>query len=148
MRLLALFLLAASAFAQAPANWLGAGASYNPYADPGGWIAYATLLSQKGPVYSFSEITITNATKGKFTPQTSVTTGFATTLRTFGPVSVMGLANVGVTTSSNATGSAYAGGGVVLWQIKPSLTLVVGAQMLRTSAQMQAVYSFGVGRSW
>jgi len=145
-KLIALFLFAVGlSWAQdAPKNWLGAGASYaQPHVD--GWGAYAKLLSASGPIYSFSEITFT-APKGKL--QTTTTTGVATLVAKHGKLKVFGFGNVGLAGSAAATGAAYAGGGVGIYELKNGFNIAVGAQFLKSNAGNQTIYSFGLGKSF
>lgn len=145
-KIIILFLFAAglSWAADAPKDWLGAGANY---AQPqvSGWAAYAKLLSPSGPVYSFSEITFT-APKGKL--QTTTTTGVATLVAQHGKLKVFGFGNVGAATSAVTTGAAYAGGGVGIYELKNGFNIAVGAQFLKSNAGNQTIYSFGVGKSF
>ena len=153
MRLLLLALIAVVGLRaeSPPVNWAGAGAAYNQYAQPqaNGWVAMATLLTDKGPIYSFTEETITSAKTKPFTVQTSATTGFATLIKQYGPVSVFGFGTAGMATSVGSIGSAFAGGGVGIWKLgKTNWSLVFGAQFLKTTSNAQTVYSFGVGRAF
>jgi hypothetical protein len=145
------FVLATLAQTQAPKNFAAAGFGYNPAASPDGWLAYATLLTDKGPIYNYSEITITSASvkAGQFKAQTAITTGVATTVKTYGPLTIFGLANAGMATTGSTIGGAFAGGGVAVWKIKNSVwSIVIGAQVLKTTANTQVLASIGVGRSF
>ena len=155
---LVLLILVPSLRAQAPQNWGGAGASYNQAATPqvSGWGAFATLLSNSGPIYSFTEYQITSAKTKPWTAQTSTTTGIATPLKVLLPskdgtwtISVFGMATGGLATSQSTVSGAFAGGGVGIIRVgKTNWDIVLGAQFLSTAANKQTVYSFGIGRSF
>jgi hypothetical protein len=159
MKWLGLLLVCVSgALGQAPENWAGAGSAYNQFAQPqvSGWAAFATKLSDKGPIYSFTEYTLTSARTKPFTAQTSTTTGVATPLKVLSPnkngawtVTLFGMATGGMATSNSTVGGAFAGGGVLILRLGLSnWTLVGGAQYLTTTQNKQTIYSFGVGRSF
>jgi hypothetical protein len=154
----------AAAFAQQPAdvappypaNWYGAGAAYNRFAAPqiNGFASYAHLLSfnaLKFPIFSFTSMDVSSVSAKHFSAQTSVRSGIATVLKRKGPLFLMGLANAGVATAGQATGGAFSGGGMLV--IAPVKTkgwsLIFGARVLHTSiGGTQAVYEFGIGRSY
>jgi hypothetical protein len=152
--LLAFFLGGALAFAQTPppeTSWLGAGASYSQESTPqgAGLLAYATQVSAKGEIWSFSEYLITSSKSKPWTPQTSTTTGIWNPLKKFGFLTLGTFYQAGVATSSS-TGLALSGGGMLIakpWKDKP-WTFGLAVQYLSTNSNKQTVYSFVVGRTW
>ena len=154
MRLLTIFLLACSAWGQAtpstpPANWYGAGGSWNGQA--AGWASYAHLLSSSQQIYSFTTWDITR-TKANPYVTSSARTGLAMVFRTIGPVTILGLTTAGVATSSTSTSGSFSGGGLGVIKIaNTSWTVLLGARVDKSSATQtgsQMVYEIGMGRTW
>jgi hypothetical protein len=164
MKRLSILILACvmCAFGQTPAatgappeplaqNWIGAGMAWNQSATPqlNGWASYATLLSRSGQVYSFSTYDVTPIqVAGKYTVQTSTRTGLAVIVRTLGPITILGMADAGVSATSLTTGSAFSGGGIGVYKLgKTEWTIEAGARLLKTNGGQQTMYEFGFGRT-
>jgi hypothetical protein len=160
LRYLAVLLFAGSLLAQAPAppdNWAGAGAAYNQAASPqvSGWAAYATLLSAKGPIYSFTEYQIVSVKTKPWTVGTAVTTGVATPLKTGALTkgawtwTLFGVATGGVSAGGSSASGAFTGGGVGILQLgKTNWDLTFGVQYLASVQTKQSLYLFGFGRTF
>lgn len=156
MRTLVLLLVSSFCYAQAPANWGGMGASYNSFARPNvaGWLAWATKVTDTGPLYSFSIWDITSSKTKPYTAQTTLTTGIAPLVRKYGPISVYAVVTGGVTTSAMESGTsllgAVSGGGVGIWKLgKTNWDLVLGVRAIHSAVLgTQEVYEFGVGRGF
>lgn len=136
--------------ASLPTNWCGMGGAYN--GKGGGWLSYAILLSGKGQVYSFSSYDITlSATKPR-TLQSSTRTGFATVLRSLGPLFLLGFGDAGAATNGSNVGGAFSGGGILVVKLgKTDWTLEGAVRYVKANATGQpgqTVYEFGVGRSF
>jgi hypothetical protein len=146
--------LAASCFAQdaLPNNWVGAGVGFTSGAHPpvAGWASYAVKISDKGPLYSFSSYDITPSTTKPYTLQISTRTGFATVLRQWGPMNVIGFGDAGVATAVGATTGAFSGGGAAIWRIgKTAWTIEGCVRILKTAINgNNKVYEFGTGRTF
>lgn len=140
-------------------SWFGAGASWSPSSSPegAGLLAYATQVSAKGEIWSFSEYLITSSKAKPWTPQTSTTTGIWNPLLTLGGGKVVfgTFYQAGVATSSSA-GLALAGGGMVMarpWKSRPwtfglAVQYLVGNAGSSSGSNKQAIYSFVLGRTW
>ena len=127
-----------------PSNWVGAGAAY-PVA---GWASYATLMSSKGQVYSFSSWDATVTKTRPHVIQSSARSGLATVLRTWGPVTLLGFAEAGVAAAQTTTTGAFSGGGVGVLKIgKTAWTIEVAVRVLKTPINgQQNEYELGTGR--
>ena len=135
-----------------PANWVGVGAGYTAGATPpvNGWASYATLVSGKGQLYSFSSYDIVAGASKPHNITTSARTGFATLLKVWGPVYVLGFGTAGVAASGTATTGAFSGGGIAVLKLgKTAWTLEGGWRVLKTPINgVQNVYEFGTGRTF
>lgn len=146
-------LTAVSCYAQTltlPSNWVGAGAGFISGAHPpiAGWASYAILLSGKGQVYSFSSYDITQVPGKPLQLQTSARTGFATVLKTVGPIYVLGFGTAGIAATGANTAGAYSGGGIGVWRIgKTDWTLELGVRVAKSAISGTTnAYEFGAGR--
>jgi hypothetical protein len=147
-----------------PSNWVGVGAGFTSGATPpiNGWASYAIKISDKGPIYSFSSYDIVSGKTKPFSIQTSVRTGFATVLRQWGPVYVLGFADAGMATAATVKTTAgtavaattvtgaFSGAGAVIWQIgKTHWTLEGCVRYLATPINGNSrVLEFGSGRTF
>lgn len=151
-----LFAITLSCFAQAPQNWGAAGGGICN-GQPCGIAAFATLISAKGPVYSFSEYQLTSFKSHPFSLQTTTSTGFCTTGKEMDlgkfHLTIMACATAGVsvaTVSNNSSpvpgstpsataGFAATGGGIgilsadKLWPKLKGWNLSVVAQQMKTT---------------
>jgi hypothetical protein len=152
--LLAALALALCARAQTalPQNWAGAGAALNQSSKPpvAGWFAYATLISEKGQLYSISTHDVFLSSTKPYTVQSSARTGLATVLRTIGPLVVLGLGDAGMVAGGTALGGAFSAGGIGVLRLgKTNWTIALGARVIKTSTGgNQNVYEFGTGRTF
>lgn len=135
-----------------PNNWAGFGAALNLASKPpvAGWYSYATLLSSKGQIYSFSTHDVLLSPQKPYRLLDSARTGAATVLRQFGPVTILGLGDIGMVASGASVGGAFSGGGLALVKLgKTNWDIVVGARVIKTSGNgNQDIYEIGLGRSW
>jgi len=130
-----------------PANWVGAGAGYNPTGSPKAttWASFATVISQPQKIYSYSTYDV--VPQRKAVPLTSARTGLATVLRNFGPrLYLLGFATAGVAQSAMATQSSFSGGGLLLYQWKNGMTAEAGVRVVTGSTEK--VVEAGFGKSW
>jgi hypothetical protein len=144
-----------------PNVWLGAGGAYTSQSTPNvaGWMSVAKMLSQSGPVYSYTTTDYTSARSKPFTLQSSVRTGLGTVVRQWGPVSVIGLADAGTAlaakpvmgvgpSTGTSVGGAFSGGGFAVWRFGKTgqFTVEAGARILKTTiGGSQVVVEFGLG---
>lgn len=147
--------LPASAQQQLPSNWAGAGAAYNSFASPkvSGWASYATLISEKGMIYSFTTHEVTSSTRHPFTIQTSIRSGLATVVRRFGPVVILGFGDAGMAGAGSSVGGSFSGGGIAIIQLGKAgrTTLSVSVRNVKSNVglgQSQQPIEFGVGRTF
>lgn len=135
-----------------PQNWAGAGGAYDPTSRPqvAGWTSYATLVSEKAGLYSFTTHDITSTKNHPYTIQTSVRTGIAVVLRTIGPLVILGLGDGGMAGSGDTVGGAFSGGGVGILRLgKTTWTLVTAVRHLKTATGgSQNTYQMGVGKTF
>jgi hypothetical protein len=138
----------ASAGAQTiPANWMGAGAGYNPGGSPKttAWASLAILMNESSQLYSYSTYDV--IPQRRAVPVTSARTGAATVLRRFGPsLYLLGFATVGAATSSTATTGSVSGGGILLYRFKPGWTMEGAVRAVNGSTSK--VVEFGLGRTF
>jgi hypothetical protein len=141
--------LGAGARAQSlPADWVGAGAGYNPGGSPKvtAWASLAILVNQSSQLYSYSTYDVVPQ-RGAI-PVTSARTGAATVLRTFGrSVYLLGFATIGAATSSTATTGSVSGGGILVYRFKPAWTVECAVRAVNGSATNKVV-EFGFGRAF
>lgn len=141
---------AIAAMAQAPQNWGAVGGGYCN-GQPCGIGAFATLISAKGPVYSFTEYQLTSVKANPFSAQTTTSTGFCTTGKDMDlgklHLTIMACATAGVSVASVSTGPAasstagiaFTGGGIgilsadKLWPKFKGWNLSVVAQQMKTT---------------
>ena len=120
-------------------GWYGTGLSALPQSSPkpSGWAAYATCINTKAQLYSISELDYTAVPQphGPTILQSSIRTGFATPLRTFGPVTLYALADAGTATVGVGASGAYAGGGVLVIPLPHprDFTILIGIRSLHTN---------------
>jgi hypothetical protein len=135
--LLFLLLFTLPLFAESPAQWAGAGATFNQYSAPqiNGILVYAKRLTDNNyPTYSFSSVNILSMEKSPFRVMTTVETGVSQFVTKFGPFNVYGLGTMGMAASGNVggteTGVVFSGGGLALaklgrgWSIGPVLRVI------------------------
>src|SRR5579872_6507856 len=81
-----------------PANFACAGSAFNAASHPpvAGFFSYATLISDRGQLYSFSTHDVFLSQTKPYTVQSSVRTGLATVFRTLGPIVILGVGDAGV----------------------------------------------------
>ena len=151
MRVPVLVFCAVSLAAQTlPSTWAGGGAAYSPGGSPkvAGWASIATLVAKTQQVYSFTSVDITPLA-GHFSPtQMSLRTGVATPLRTFGPLTILGLADAGLASTGTATSGAYSGGGIAVWRLANNWTVEAGARLVKSGSATIVVWEVGPGRVW
>ena len=165
MRLLLPFLLAGGLFAQTapntvpvtatvnlPTNWAGVFATYGTKA--GGSFSYATLLSGKGQIYSFTtyDESVVKSTTGGYVVQSSPRTGFATLFRNIGPVYLFVFGDAGTSTTGTNTGGAFGPGGMCLVRLgKTDWTIQGAVRYIKNtlpSLPDQTIYELGFGHIW
>lgn len=135
MRLAWLF-LTVSCFGQ---SFYGAGISAYPQTSPKptGWAANVTTENAKQGVASFSEVdfTVIKSASGKgFSLQTSIRTGQAVQLRTFGKSTLYALGDAGMATTGANTGLAGALGGQLVTPTKwAGWSITYGARVLKSA---------------
>jgi hypothetical protein len=132
-----------------PANWAGAGSAWNPNSKPpvAGWVSYATTLKSGSGNYSFTSYDILLSKKSQ--PITSARTGFATILRQYGPVLILGFGDAGIAAGATVTASAFSGGGVAVIQLGKGWSIALPARYIKSAAGVnQMVYEIGIGRSF
>jgi hypothetical protein len=133
--------VAPSTTAALPQNWLGIFAGYAEKVD--GTLCGAILVSQSAQAYSYScyhAVPQHNAV-----PITTLQTGVALLLRSFGPVSLYALGTGGTATSSTAITAAFSGGGLLVWNLPKNLTLQLGFQMDKAGSATVPDYMIGIG---
>lgn len=155
---------------QYPSNWVGVGAGFTSGATPpvAGWASYAIKISDKGPIYSFSSYDIVSGKTRPFSIQTSVRTGFATVLRQWGPVSLLGFGDAGMATAATTSATAatptksatsvaattvtgaFSFAGAIVWQVGRTHWTIEGcARYLQTPINgNDKVYELGTGRTF
>jgi hypothetical protein len=147
-------LLAQSPPAPTPANTpvfygLFAAAQPSTTPKPSGSAVLALMMNEKAKLYSFTCLDFVPTGKHPQSVQTSVSTGAATPLRTFGTVTIYGLGTAGVATGTGSSSGAYSGGGLISIPIKSKLNgllVLVGVRVLKTAAggtQQQIEVGFG-----
>ena len=127
----------------------GLGTSMMPQSSPKatGWAAMAYLVNSSAKLYSFSEIDYSLASDHKL--QTSVRTGVATLMRSFGKIGLYGIGDAGVATTGGATGGAFSGGGVLLIPLGQKTRLLIGVRVLKTAlgdTQQYVEIGFGAAK--
>ena len=146
---IAIAALGAGACAQTlPADWVGAGAGYNPGGSPKAtaWASLAILVSESSQVYSYSTYDV--VPQRGAVPVTSARTGAATLLRAFGrSVYLLGFATIGASTSGTATAGSVSGGGILVYRFKPDWTVECVVRAVNGSATNKVV-EFGFGRAF
>lgn len=109
-----------------------------------GWIAVVTPLIKTQKIYSISETDYTDVS-GKIT--SSVRSGIATYLRSFGKVDLYGLGDAGIATNGSTSGAAYSGGGIALFPTKwKTIYGVVGVRFLKTTTDQETLFEIGIGK--
>ncbi len=152
-----LLMVAVGAFAQTalPQDYATAGLFYNSYATPHvtGYGAYATKIGTS--TYSYSVVDVTSISVKPFRPQTSMTSGVATLLKTFGGVNIFGLATAGPSIAPAATGSGGTdvgfGGSAGFLAVKPlknGWTLDIPVRMIVSTIETKPQYVVGIGIGW
>jgi|SRR5579863_680767 len=152
MKLFLLFFPLSLLYAQLPTDWIGEGATYGSQSSPkfNGWTGYATLISQKSQLYSYTTLDFTTPKTQPYVSQSNFRTGIATPLRQFGPVMVLGLATAGASTSAISIGGSFSSGALAVWQLGKSRvwTIEFGAVLLKNPAGASYTsYTIGWGRS-
>jgi hypothetical protein len=155
---LSLFILAFALSAQStvpvttttalPNNWVGAWASWDGRF--GGGASYATLISGKGQVYSFTSYMQTVAPTKPFKLLNSTETGLAMLMRQMGPISLFAFAQGGQTNNGTTVSASFSGGGLVTIRLGKTNWDIAAAIQPSTSGvtgQMRA-YKLGLGRIW
>lgn len=129
------------------ATFLAAGLTVPSVGSPkdySGWLAVVTPLIKTEKIYSISETDYTNVS-GKIT--SSVRSGIATYLRSFGKVDLYALGDAGVATNGSVSGSAYSGGGIALFPTKwKSIYGVFGVRFLKTTTDQETLVEIGIGK--
>jgi hypothetical protein len=153
--ILSLLFLAAFAWPQAapapsflPDQFAAAGLAWNQYAAPqiNGWASYAASISKANGVYSFTTYDVTSVTRQPFSVQTSVRTGLALYMRSFGPFHIFGLADVGVAAAGGSVGGSASGGGMIALPLGKGWTLLAPVRVLKTAlSDRQLIFELGFG---
>jgi hypothetical protein len=153
----AVCVLAQSSPSPAPAEanspiFYGLFASAQPSTQPKpcGSAVLAIMMNQKAKLYSFTSVDFTPTGKHPGTIQTSVSTGAATPLRSFGSVTLYGLGTAGVATGSGSSSGAYSGGGLLSFPVKKgsAYRYNIGVRVLKTAAGgTQQMIELGFGRA-
>lgn len=130
-----------------PATFFSGGLTVPSQGSPknySGWLAVVTPVVKSQRIYSISETDYTDV-GGKIT--SSVRSGVATYLRSFGKVDLYGLGDAGVATNGSTSGAAYSGGGVVLIPTRwKSVYGVVGVRFLKTNTNTETLLEVGIGK--
>ncbi len=146
----AIFGAKAAERAVTPSWWYGTGAGWNSYAAPevNAWFSYGTLVSKKRELYVITSWDATSAKEQSYAVQTSVRTGLATIVKRMGPVTVVGLGEMGAAASGSNLGVAFGTGGLGVMRLgKTDWTLVFGARVIKTAlSNQQTIFEFGIGR--
>jgi hypothetical protein len=124
-----------------PQNWVGMFAGYSGKGD--GSVCAAVLVSQSAQAYSYS--CYHAVVQRNSVPATTLQTGAALLLRSFGPLSLYGLGTGGTATNGTAVTAAFSGGGLLMWSLKSGLTFQLGMQMDRINNVSTPDYQIGVG---
>ena len=139
------FLLAAPVCGQ---SFYGAGTSLLPQSSPKptGWAVFGTLASSKGQIWSVSEVDFTRGT-GKLV-QSSVRTGIATPMRSFGPVTIYVLGDAGAATVGSNSSAAFGTGSVALIPIRKSgYSVMIGFRAIQSAVGgLQQTVEIGFGK--
>lgn len=137
-----------------PQNWAGAGTAYNSESRPAvaGWFSYATSISQKAQLYSFTSHDVFVSSAKPYTVQTSVRSGLATVVRTLGPVIVLGFCDAGFAAGGTNVGGSFSGGGIGIIRLgKTDWTIALAARVVKSSINStgnQTVYELGLGKQF
>ena len=114
---------------------------------PCGWAAVVTPLSTNQKIYSISETDFTFVRAASalvsYNVQTSVRTGVAVWLRSFGQANLYALGDGGMATTGVLSSGAASGGGFVTLPIRGILA-VIGARVLKTIAGTQTFGEIGI----
>jgi len=136
-----------------PQDWVGGGIAYNGYASPvaNGWVSYAHLFSQTGPIYSYTTWDITGTPKfglPNLGLQSSERTGLATTLKQYQNLVVLGFAGAGVSTTASSIGGSFGGGGVGIYRPHGGRwTVELAVRVFKTSSTgSEYIFELGFGR--
>jgi hypothetical protein len=131
-----------------PNNWVGAWASWDGRF--GGGASYATLISGKGQVYSFTSYMQSVAPSKPFRLLSTTETGLAMLMRQIGPISMFAFAQGGQTNNGTTVTASFSGGGLVTIRLGKTNWDVAAAIQPSTSgiAGQTRAYKLGLGRIW
>ena len=156
MKYLAILLLAASAFAQAPLpnNVYAAGVSFNSSASPriAGTALYAKLVNDGSGTYAFTVVDALPSGYKPFTVTTNIGAGVAQKLFAIGKVPIFVPASAGVSFSGSNTGWAWSGGALASiklknnWHVYPNVRVVKSSVSNGTGYQPILGVLFGWGQ--
>lgn len=126
-------LMAALALGATPQQFVAAGVSWNQFASPqiNGLLVYAKrLTSNNFPTYSYSAVNLLSVSRSPFRLLTTVETGVAQHLTTFGPFRIYGVGMAGLAAADTNSGYVVSGGGLALagigkgWRVGPYLRVL------------------------
>lgn len=156
--LLSIILYASLAFGQSattppdPTGFVAFGSGWNPYTNPqvNGWASYAYLIDAKSSLWLYTTEDITSASKHPFTIQTSIRTGLATPIKTWGRLQIIALADGGMASSTLNNGAAASFGTIDMFRITKSWYIVAGFRMIKVQGVdgTPKLYEFGMGHSF
>jgi hypothetical protein len=130
-------------------SFYGCGISALPQSSPKptGWCAYGAEANVANKIWSISEMDFVPTSAHPQTIQTSVQTGAATPLRTFGRVTLYGMGTAGAATTGTSAGSAFSGGGLFTIPIRSKWLAVFAIRILKTTTNQSTLIQLGVGRT-
>jgi hypothetical protein len=144
-----IFLLAASLVSAQSFYAVGVSALPQSSPKPSGWACLAVLANTKAQLWSFSEMDYTAIRAPGptgFTVQSSILSGLATPLRTFGPVTMYALGAGGAATTGSTSSGAVTGGTIFYIPLKNGNALVLGYEALKGVAGTQQIIKIGFGK--
>ncbi len=151
MRLALLLLFSLPLLAQGRFYMLGAVATPNAHPVVTGMAAVAIPFDKAEQNWSYTSYDVTaHLVNSIFTYQTSIRTGFATQVKTIGPIRIFALVDGGYAQVENTAGGAVGGGFVAVCPLGKNWKLVPAYRILKTSVAPGSPKSFvlAVGRTF
>lgn len=135
-----------------PSVFYGLGVSAQPQSSPKptGNAFLAILANEKARIYSFTAMDFAPTLNNPRSIQTSISTGAATPLRSFGSVTLYGLGTAGVATGGGSSSGAFSGGGLLSIPIHKgsAFKILLAVRVLKTAAGgTQQLIGLGFGRA-